>query len=98
MTRHLRTLLLASVLHAGVAAAEPERGRLLYATYCDGCHTEQVHWRANSRIADWASLVAEVRRWQRNIRLDWSAEDIDAVARHLNQLHYRLPAPGRSSS
>lgn len=98
MTRHLRKLLLACFLYAGVAAAEPERGRLLYSTYCDGCHTEQVHWRDNRRVSDWASLLAEVRRWQRNIRLDWSTEDVEAVARHLNQLHYRLPGPGRAAS
>jgi len=93
-------LLAALCLAAAVAvpvqaprAAEESIGALLYSTHCVGCHTEQVHWRAGRRVTDWATLQAEVRRWQSRIGLGWSDDDVTAVARHLNALHYRFPAP-----
>jgi hypothetical protein len=33
-------------------------------------------------------FVAEVRRWQENAKGEWSEEDVEAVAHHLNDLHY----------
>ena len=82
-------------LYGGLAAAQSGRGELLYSTYCVGCHTEQVHWREKKAATNWASLVAEVRRWQANAKLEWSRDDIEAVARYLNSLHYHYPVPER---
>jgi mono/diheme cytochrome c family protein len=76
-------------------AAGEGTGALLYSTHCIGCHTAQVHWRDGKRVTDWAGLEAEVRRWQANIGLGWSDDDIVAVARHLNGLHYHFVEPGR---
>ncbi|MCG2594394.1 cytochrome c [Ramlibacter sp. XY19] len=84
------------LLLAGAAVAqEPdaERGRLLYSNHCIECHTEQMHWRTLHQARDWDSLRAQVRRWQGEARLPWSAEDIDAVARHLNDTIYGFPRP-----
>lgn len=79
------------------AAAEPgpgdSRGELLYATHCVGCHTAQVHWRDKRLATNWAGLTAQVSRWQANGGLGWSDEDIVAVARYLNNVHYRFPEP-----
>lgn len=72
---------------AAPAAAEPadaSRGQLLYSTHCVECHTTQMHWRAQRQARDWDSLTAQVRRWQGEVRLEWTQQDIDAVARHLN--------------
>ncbi len=63
---------------------ENSRGDLLYTTHCVGCHTTEVHWREKKLVSDWASLNAQVERWQKNAKLGWSGEDVDAVARHLN--------------
>ena len=71
--------------------ADVSRGQLLYGTHCIECHTAQMHWRARSRVRDWASLKAQVRRWQGEAGLKWTEDDIDAVARHLNETIYRLP-------
>lgn len=71
----------------------PSRGQLLYATHCIACHNTQVHWRANKRATDWASLQAWVRHWQAVQALGWSQTDIDDVARYLNILYYRYPTP-----
>jgi len=72
---------------------EPTRGELLYSTHCIACHSAQVHWREKKIVTDWTSLQAQVRRWQAVSGLGWSNEDIAEVARYLNGLHYRYPAP-----
>lgn len=72
---------------------EAGRGELLYSTHCVACHDTQVHWRDKKLVRDWRSLQAEVRRWQGISALRWSDDDIAVVARYLNALHYRYPAP-----
>ncbi|RYY77817.1 MAG: cytochrome c [Comamonadaceae bacterium] len=81
-------------LAAATAPAQPgdtNRGKLLYETHCIRCHTEQMHWRAQRRATDPASLRAQVRRWQGEARLAWTDADIDAVARYLDDTIYRFP-------
>ena len=70
---------------------DPSRGELLYTMYCVACHTEQVHWREKRLVTDWPSLWAEVRRWEGMARLRWSGDDVEAVGRYLNALHYHVP-------
>lgn len=94
--RLLAALCLAGAVEAQAQApkaAQESAGALLYSTHCVGCHTAQVHWRDGRRATNWATLQAEVRRWQGRVGLGWSDDDIAAVARHLNALHYRFPAP-----
>lgn len=83
---------------ASTAAAAAGRGQLLYETHCIACHTTQMHWRDGRQVQDWASLLAQVRQWQARAQLDWGDEDVQAVARHLNERIYRLPAPERRAS
>ena len=75
------------------AQPAPSGGALLYQTYCIACHDTQVHWRAQKLARDWASLAAQVRRWQANAGLQWSDEEIDEVARYLNATIYHFPVP-----
>ena len=75
------------------AAATPTRGELLYATHCNACHTEQMHWRDHRTAIDWPSLKAQVRQWQGAALLNWTEEDILAVSRHLNDTIYHYPQP-----
>lgn len=66
------------------------RGELLYSTHCNACHSEQIHWREKRLATDWNSLIVEVRRWQANIGLVWSEEEIEDTARYLNAVYYRF--------
>ena len=85
-------LALVVVLAAFTAHAQaPSRGRLLYENHCIECHSTQMHWREQRLARDWGSLKGQVRRFQGIARLQWSEEDIDAVARHLNETIYRFP-------
>ncbi len=93
---HLPTVLLALICGSAAAQVPPipaTRGALLYENHCGTCHSEQMHWRSQRRAHDWNSLRGLVRQWQGEARLDWSKEDIDAVARHLNDTIYHFPAP-----
>ena len=81
-------------LHAQAPAlAPPGRGELLYTTHCIACHTTQVHWRDKRVVTDFASLVAQVGRWQKSTGLDWGSEEVLDVARYLNGTIYRFPDP-----
>jgi mono/diheme cytochrome c family protein len=66
-------------------------GALLYQTHCIGCHSRQIHWRNAKLATDWASLSAQVRRWQANTGLQWTDEEIDEVANYLNRTIYKFP-------
>ncbi|MDO9073056.1 MAG: cytochrome C [Rubrivivax sp.] len=90
----LRLPLLAVCCSVGLSAAWAQsRGELLYGTHCLACHNTEMHWRDKKQVTDWPSLRAQVRRWQAADQLAWSDDDIEQVARHLNELFYRLPLP-----
>lgn len=78
---------------AAVAAADVQRGRLLYETYCIACHTTQAHWRDKHIVASWADLLYQVARMQKNAGQDWSSAEINDVAAYLNELFYKMPCP-----
>jgi hypothetical protein len=85
--------LLASVLAASVHAqgTAPSRGQLLYETHCISCHSTQMHWRDQRLARDWGTLKFQVRRFQDISGLGWNDDDVDAVARYLNDTIYRYP-------
>jgi hypothetical protein len=97
----LRTSVLAMLfvffgsLHAAHAQTirGASRGELLYSIHCIACHDAHVHWRDKKLATDWTSLRSEVRRWQEYSGLGWGEDDVAAVARYLNLLHYHYPAP-----
>ena len=95
MIRHWKQCLLAMTLYGTGAAAQDGRGELLYLTYCKACHGEQLHWRDKNVATDFPSLVREVRRWQANGNLDWSGDDVAAVARYLDDRYYHFPLPAK---
>jgi len=85
-----------AVAAQGQGAIE-SRGQMLYGNHCVACHTTQMHWRDQKLATDWPSLKLQVRRWQGAAQLNWSEDDIDDVARFLNDSMYRLPGGGKVS-
>jgi len=83
------------------AAWSQTRGELLYATHCVACHNDQMHWRDKKQAVDWPSLKAQVQLWQATGLLGWTDDDVQQVARHLNDTYYRFavpPAPGTANT
>lgn len=91
----MATLWPLAVAAQGQAAIE-SRGQMLYGNHCVACHTTQMHWRDQKLATDWPSLKAQVRRWQGAGQLNWSEDDIDDVARFLNDSFYRLQGGGKA--
>jgi mono/diheme cytochrome c family protein len=79
------------VFAQSLPAPKLSTGALLYETHCIGCHSKQIHWRERKLATDWVSLVAQVRRWQANIGLQWTNDEIDEVTRYLNRTIYMFP-------
>lgn len=87
------------LIFANLVAADEQqkyvagRGELLYSTHCIVCHTSQVHWRDKKLATDWSRLLTEVRHWDGFARLGWTDDDVVAVAKYLNTMHYHYAAP-----
>jgi mono/diheme cytochrome c family protein len=75
------------------SAADAPRGRALYESHCGNCHAKSVHGRRNKAASDFDSVRRWVARWSDNLRLGWSAADVDDVAAYLNGKYYRYPCP-----
>jgi hypothetical protein len=87
------SVLLTAAMVAVLPAMAQSRGELLYQTHCIACHSTQVHWREQRLAADWESLRAQVQRWQAVASLDWREDDVNAVARYLNDRYYGFDVP-----
>ena len=90
----LAALLAVLAVLPAAAQSPPSRGELLYTTHCIACHNSQMHWRDKRLATDWASLQAQVRRWQGVAKLGWNEDDILEVTRHLNERIYRYAPSG----
>jgi mono/diheme cytochrome c family protein len=76
-----------------LAAADVQRGRLLYETHCIACHTTQAHWRDKHIVKSWGDLLYQVARMQKNAGQDWNSAEIGDVAAYLNEQFYKMPCP-----
>jgi mono/diheme cytochrome c family protein len=66
------------------------RGELLYENHCTGCHESIVHIRENRRARSVADVRGWVARWSAELKLNWSGEEIDAVAEFLSNRFYKF--------
>ncbi len=71
------------------------RGELLYSTHCVTCHDTEIHWREKKLVQDWRTLWTEVNRWQSNLGLGWSDDEIMDVTDYLNTIYYHFSAADR---
>jgi hypothetical protein len=95
LTASLAIVAVASFVAAPAVAQDPmaQRGRELYETRCGNCHDRSVHQAASRKAASFAELRAAVLHWDRQQGGLWRDEELDAVARYLNERYYRLPCP-----
>lgn len=75
------------------AAADAQRGKMLYETRCSACHVSSVHQRNARKATTFDGLRTQVLRWSAEAGGSWSAEEIDDLTLYLNQRYYRFPCP-----
>ncbi|MCL4748047.1 MAG: hypothetical protein KJZ83_21945 [Burkholderiaceae bacterium] len=72
---------------------EYARGKALYEARCDLCHDRSVHRRESRSAKSFGDIRSFVVRWDRELGAIWRGEEIDAVARYLNERFYHYPCP-----
>jgi mono/diheme cytochrome c family protein len=80
-------------LSAAQAAADAERGKILYETRCSACHEISVHKRSARKAKSFGGLRAQVLRWSAEAGGSWTGDEIGDVTLYLNQRYYRFPCP-----
>lgn len=76
---------------ASSAATDAQPGaEMLYKDNCVKCHGSEVFTRPNRKIDSYAALGRQVRWCETNLELRWFDEDIDAVAKYLNDKYYKF--------
>jgi hypothetical protein len=94
----MRTVLLvglATLWASSVSSQDPGRGHLLYARFCGGCHTPEIHRPKRRAVGTFAQLQSAVARWQEEVDTTWAAEDHEDLVVFLNETHYRFDCPER---
>ena len=66
------------------------RGQLLYENHCLVCHTSVVHIRDKRKAASLGAISNWVVRWSAELKLNWTADEINDVASYLNQRYYQF--------
>ena len=82
--------LLLLLLPGAALAQDAAEGRVLYETYCGGCHYERVHQRTRSEIRDLGVLRDAVARWSKQTKRTYTLDELDSIVQYLNESHYRF--------
>ena len=80
-------------LSAAQAAADAERGRILYETRCSACHATSVHNRSARKAKSFDGVRTQVLRWSAEAGGNWTADEIDDVTQYLDRRYYSFPCP-----
>jgi len=73
-----------------VVPATGSRGQMLYEDHCQVCHTSVVHVRETHRARSLKDLEYRVRRWSGELKLPWSADEVNDVVDYLNRRYYKI--------
>jgi hypothetical protein len=71
-------------------AQDPAEGRVLYETYCGGCHYERVHQRLRTSVKDLSELRDMVARWAPQTKRSYTLDELESITQYLNESHYRF--------
>jgi mono/diheme cytochrome c family protein len=83
--------LLILLVPLAASAQDPARGRLLYQTYCGGCHYERTHdERLRPAVRDLAELRDMVALWAPQTKRSYSLDELEDIVQYLNEAHYRF--------
>lgn len=75
------------------AAADRDRGMVLYEARCVACHASGVHTRENRKARSFDDVREWVMRWNIYLGSDWGPSEVDDVSRYVNERYYGFPCP-----
>ena len=85
------SLLLLALLPLAAAAQDADQGRVLYQTYCGGCHYERIHdERLRPAVRDLEDLRDMVSRWAPQTKRSFTLDEREDITQYLNESHYRI--------
>lgn len=65
-------------------------GQVLYENSCTACHESAAHISARRAVKSLSALRAEVAGRADGARLQWRADEVEAVVGYLNSRHYKF--------
>lgn len=71
-------------------AREASLGELLYQNHCRACHEANAHLREARKARSPEEVRGWVERWARDLKLNWSAEQVRAVQEYLQRKYYKF--------
>ncbi len=71
------------------SAADAARGKLLYETSCNQCHTKSVSGRPNRTAKSVSDIRKRVIQWESYKGYHWSNEEVEDVTQYLNDRFYK---------
>lgn len=71
------------------------RGQLLFENHCQKCHTSVKDIRETHRVRTLKDLEYWVTFWSSELKLPWSADEINDVVDYLNQRYYKIGEPSK---
>jgi len=87
-----------SLVTSSAAAADIERGKLLYENTCGVCHESTLHVRERRKARTFEQIQVQVVRWSTAAEAQWTLEEVEDVTDYLNSNYYRYPcAPEQCS-
>jgi mono/diheme cytochrome c family protein len=93
MTIAAAAVLLTAAATWRAAAADSDRGMVLYEARCVACHTTSVHSRASRKASSFGDVREYVSRWSNFLGSDWGPTEVDDVSRYVNEKFYGFPCP-----
>ena len=91
--RRIFALLMIAVSFGGYCemscAADAARGKLLYETSCNECHTKSVSGRPNRTAKSVSDIRKRVIQWESYKGYHWSKEEVEDVTQYLNDRFYK---------
>ena len=78
------------MLASRLAAADPDRGKLLYENHCDECHASTVHVREKHKAKSRDDVLSWIERWQTHLKLNWGAREMKDVLDYLDLTYYQF--------
>lgn len=86
----ISTVLLVTSFGGIAQAGELAKGQELHEFNCLSCHGTEVYTRENRMIGSMDSLITQVNRCNVNLNTGWFDDEVEAVARYLNENYYQF--------